>query len=160
MLGFALDELALNRAGLFSARQRQTLFFTSVGYLVRGLVLTVLSVVLAAWLAPDVRTPGQIALFAALCLSVALVSGLLLHAAFQVLRPTVRTATGSLRRSGDPRHPRLQVGDVELHISFRRWKRLPSEWPGLCRAYYDPAHNLLSAEPWSDTQAWTSRSSS
>lgn len=145
--GFTPEELALNRAGRVSDRQRQTIIFRCVGYVVRGVALVVLIVTLAAAVAPTLHTEWQTALFAALCLLGLLIAGLLFRAAVVIRRSPVHIATGSLSRSGDARHPAVTVGGVTLRISFRRWKRLPAAYPGTFRAYYGPELNLLSLEP-------------
>ncbi len=145
--GFTPEELALNRAGRLSDRQRQTVVFRSVGYLIRGLALVALAVVLAAAVAPTIHTPGQIGLFAALCVLVLIIAGLLVRAAFVVAHPAVQAASGPLVRSGDARHPAITVGGVTLRTSYRRWKRLPAAFPGSYRAYYyGPELTLLSLE--------------
>jgi hypothetical protein len=143
--GFTPDELALNRAGEFSARQRQTLFFLSVGYLVRGLALIVLVIVLAAAVA-DRHTAGT-ALLGLLLAGIVL---LYLRATYQVLSPRVTVITGSLRRGQDARHPSIFAGDAELRVSFRRWKRLRASYPGTYRFYVAPDLILLSLEPWNE----------
>jgi hypothetical protein len=143
--GFTPDELALNRAGEFSARQRQTLFFLSVGYLVRGLALIVLVIVLAAAVA-DRHTTGT-ALLGLLLAGIVL---LYVRAAYQVFSPRVTVITGPLRRGQDARHPSIFAGDTELRVSFRRWKRLKASYPGTYRFYVAPDLILLSLEPWNE----------
>jgi hypothetical protein len=90
LFGFTLEELALNRAGRLSDHQRQTLFFLSVGYLVRGLVLVVLNVILAATVADTVHTTGHMVAFVVLCLLMAGIAAFLIRAAYIVTFPTVR----------------------------------------------------------------------
>jgi ABC-type proline/glycine betaine transport system permease subunit len=116
LFGFSLDELALNRAGQFSDRQRQTLFFMSVGYLVRGLALVVLTVVLAAAVAETIHTRWQITGFALLSLLIVGMVGLWLRAAYLVRFPHVETITGTLRRGSDDWHPSIFAGTVELRV--------------------------------------------
>jgi hypothetical protein len=143
--GFTCEELALNRAGEFSARQRQTLFFLCVGYLVRGLALIVLVIVLVAAVG-DQHTTGLVLLgllFAGIVL-------LYLRAAYQVLFPRITVITGSLRRGQDARHPSIFAGNTELRVSFRRWKRLKESYPGTYQFYVAPALILLSLEPWNE----------
>jgi hypothetical protein len=143
--GFTPDELALNRAGEFSDRQRQTLFFLSVGYLVRGLALIVLVIVLAATVA-DQHTTGT-ALLGLLLAGIVL---FYLRAAYQVLFPRIAVITGPLRRGQDAYHPSIFAGDTELRVSFRRWKRLKASYPGTYRFYVAPDLILLSLEPWNE----------
>ncbi len=146
--GFTREELALNRAGEFSARQRQTLFFLSAGYLVRGLALIVLVIVLAVAVA-DRHTAGWV-LIGLLLAGIVL---LYLRAAYQVLFPRVSVIFGPLRRGQDARHPSIFAGDTELRVSFRRWKRLKASYPGMYRFYVAPALILLSLEPWSEDKS-------
>jgi hypothetical protein len=149
MFGFTLDELALNRTGLFSQRQRQQLAYQSIGYLVRGIAVIVLSTLLIVTLASRTRQPWEIALLALTSGLLAVLCGLLLFAAYRVFRPTVQTATGPLQRSGNARDPHVSIGDRTLRISFRRWKRLPPALPGQYRVYYARGtYNLLSLESW------------
>jgi hypothetical protein len=140
--GFTCEELALNRAGEFSARQRQTLFFLSVGYLVRGLALLVLVIVLAVAVAD--RNAVGIAL---LILLGGVIAALYARAAYQVLFPRIAVLIGPLRRGQDAYHPSIFAGDTELRISFRRWKRLTGRYPGTYRFYVGPTLILLSLEP-------------
>jgi hypothetical protein len=146
--GFTPEELALNRAGEFSARQRQTLFFLSVGYLVRGLALIVLIIVLVAAVADHHTIGGMLLglLFAGIVL-------LYLRAAYQVMFPRITVITGSLRRGSDARHPTIFAADTALRISFRRWKRLKASYPGTYRFYVAPDLILLSLEPWNEDES-------
>jgi hypothetical protein len=147
LFGFTPTERALNRAGRLSDRQQQTLFFRSVGYLVRGLALTVLNVVLAVAVAGTVRRTWQIAGFVTLCLLIAGMAGLLVRAAYKIMFPRVETITGTLRRGTDAWHPSIFAGETELRVSFRRWKRLQEVYPGTYRFYVAPSRILLSVEP-------------
>ncbi len=145
--GFTPEELALNRAGRFSARQRQTLIFRCVGYLVRGVGLLVLSVALTAYLTTVIQRMWEWALFGLLCALILVIAILLIRAALlTVARPAVHTITGTLHRSGDANHPSILAGDTSLRVSFRRWKRLAASYPGQYRFYVDPEHSLLSVE--------------
>jgi hypothetical protein len=151
LFGFSLDELALNRTGDLSARQRQTLVFRSIGYLVRGIALIVLSVVLAAYLTTLLHRAWQWVLFGVLCALIAWIAALLARAAYLILaHPTIHTVMGGLRRAGDANHPRILAGDTELRVSFRRWKRLAEAYPGHYRFYVGPDQSLLSVEPLSE----------
>jgi hypothetical protein len=148
MFGFSPDDLALNRAGEFSARQRQTLVFRCVGYLVRGIGLLVLNVILAAYLTTVIHRVWEWALFGLLCALIAVIAALLIRAAMMTLaRPTIHTITGTLRRAGYANHPLILAGDTPLRVSFRRWKRLVEAYPGTYRFYVDPEQSLLSLEP-------------
>jgi hypothetical protein len=147
LFGFTLEELAQNRAGHFSDGQRQTLFFQSGGYLVRGLALIALTVVLAAAVADTIHTRWQIAGFVLLGLLIMGIIGLWLRAAYLVMFPHVEMITGTLSRGSDDWHPSIFAGTVELRISFRRWKRLKESYPGLYRFYVSPTGVLLSVEP-------------
>lgn len=147
LLGFTPEELACNRAGQFSERQHQTLFFLSVGYLVRGLALTVLNIVLTVAVIDTIHKTWQIAGFVLLCLLVGGIIILLFRAAYQIGFPQVETITGTLRRGDDAWHPTIFAGDVELRVSFRRWKRLKESYPGQYRFYVAPSLILLSVEP-------------
>ena len=140
--GFTCDELVLNRAGEFSARQRQTLFFLSVGYLVRGLALLVLVIVLGVAVS-DRHTAGIVLLVLLFGVIVALYA----RAAYQILFPHIAVIIGPLRRGQDAYHPSIFAGDTELRVSFRRWKRLKELYPGVYRFYVGPTLILLSLEP-------------
>lgn len=147
LLGFTGDELALNRMGKFSDRQRQTLFFMSVGYLARGLVLIMSTIIMAAVVADTVHTTVQRAGLVLLGLLIIGISGLWLHTARQIVFPHVETVIGPLRRGHDAWHPSIWAGNTELRISYRRWKRLKESYPGLYRFYVAPSLILLSVEP-------------
>lgn len=147
-LGFTLEECAFNRAGLLSERQRQMLFFRGIGHIVRGIALVVLCVVLAAYLTTVIQHRYQWALFGLLCTLIVIVILLLIRAIYHmVARPSIRTLTGTLRRTGDANHPRILAGNTPLRVSFRRWKRLPATFPGRYIFYVGPGNSLLSLEP-------------
>lgn len=151
MFGFTPDDLALNRAGQFSARQRQQVVYQSVGYLVKGIAFLVLCGVLIASLLPSIHRPWE---WIMLAVTILLVAALAIGwgiAAIRVVRPAVHTITGSLSRAGSDMQPRVQVGQVALRMSFRRWKRLPPSFPGKYRVYYGPEMTLLSLEPWGES---------
>jgi hypothetical protein len=147
LFGFTPEELALNRSGRLSVRQRQQLFYQSLGHLIRGIAVIVLDLVLMASLAgeADLRWERWMLTGTGLAL---LATGLLLaSASAQVLMPRVRHVSGVVQRSGDADRPRILAKDVELRLSFRRWKRLPPALPGTYRVFYGPGPNLLSLEP-------------
>lgn len=148
LFGFAPDALTANRAGRLTDRQRQDLFYHSLGHLMRGLVMLVLGLTLVASVTPLANSPINQVLLAAACGTLLLLGTSWLVAAYRVLlHPRIQTASGPARRSGDPAHPALTVGAVTLHVPYRRWKRLPATLPGIYRAYYSPVHSLLSIEP-------------
>jgi len=150
MLGFAPDALIANRAGRLSDRQRQDLRYRSIGHLVRGVVMLLGGATLIAAVAPLAEAAWQRALWIGVCALWLALGVLWLAAARDVARPTVRAATGTLRRAGDPAHPAIAVNGVVLRVSYRRWKRLSAVYPGRYRAYYGPARALLSIEPISE----------
>ena len=153
LFGFTPDELALNRAGHFSTRQRQTLIFRYVGYLVRGVGLVILTIVLAATVTVFIHHPWGWALFGLLCALIMLLAGLWVRAVTLIIvRPTIRTVIGELRRAGDANQPFILAGDTHLRVSFRRWKRLAEAYPGQYRFYIGPEHTLLSVEPLHDEE--------
>ncbi|MBN1202469.1 MAG: hypothetical protein JXJ20_11480 [Anaerolineae bacterium] len=145
--GFTPDELALNRAGQLSDRQRQRVFFLSIGYLVRGLAMLILTLILAIYLAPGADQDHEVVLLAVIVGLLVLLTVFMFFAACRVFRPAVETVTGSLARCGKETCPCVCVGDRELTISFRRWKRLKPTYPGQFRAYYCFGNMLLSIEP-------------
>ncbi|MBN1564579.1 MAG: hypothetical protein JXA10_12110 [Anaerolineae bacterium] len=148
LFGFTLDDLALNRTGQFSAQQRQTLIFRSVGYLVRGVGLDILLIILGAYVTTLIHSAWEWALFGLLCVSIAVIMGLWIKAMYQIIaHPTIHTLIGPLRRAGDANHPLILAGDVQLRVSFRRWKRLADAYPGQYRFYIGPEQALLSIEP-------------
>lgn len=158
LFGFTPDELALNRSGRLSARQRQTVRFRAIGLLVRGLAFVILTVILLASQAAQLRTGWQRALAIAVA---ALAIAVWLAGVWVVLRPDVRRVAGPCRRNGTPRHPLVNVGGEKLAVSYRRWKRLPPALPGTYVAYYStPDHALLSIEPGKGDPEWICRSSS
>lgn len=147
MFGFTPEELALNRAGQFSTRQRQQLAYQSIGYLVRGIAVMVLSVLLTVTLAARARQPWEIAAVALTGALLVGLCGMLLFAAYRVFKPTIKTVSGPYRRGDSPRDPQVIIGDQALRVPFRRWKRLPPTLPGIYRAYYARGvYNLLSLE--------------
>ncbi|HEX3050095.1 MAG TPA: hypothetical protein VHP83_05525 [Aggregatilineaceae bacterium] len=146
-LGFTSDELALNRAGRLSSRQRQQLFFQSIGYLVRGAGMLVLTIILAFYLVPRINESWEKIAFGVVWLLMGVSTGLMIFAAVQVACPSVRSVTGSLERAGTLKDPRVRIGTHEMRISRRRWKHLAASYPGTYRAYYVRfAGNLLSVE--------------
>lgn len=145
--GFALEDLALNRAGKLSPRQRQTLRYDAAGQLIRGCAALVLGIILTATVAPAAETLLERTLLVAVLAGVLVLALMLAHAFVRALRPTVRRVTGPLRRADDPWHPAIVVGSEPLRISTRRWKRLPAALPGTYCAYVDPSGRLLSLEP-------------
>ncbi|MBN2306013.1 MAG: hypothetical protein JXQ72_16140 [Anaerolineae bacterium] len=152
LFGFTPEELALNRAGRFSTRQRQQVRYHSVGYLVRGAAFLVLCMILAVTLIPLLHRAGEWIAFVGVCLTVI---GLIVWwgiAAARIARPVVRTITGPLTRAGSANRPVVRVGDLDLRISYRRWKRLPPVLADLSptgryRVYYCAESTLLSLEP-------------
>jgi len=148
LFGFTPHELALNRIGYLSQRQRQRLFYRSVGYLVNGLGVVLLNAILLAAVAPRAQRPWQRIVLSALWVSLALFAALVVVSAWRVFSPDVKSATGPIQRGGTPRKPRVRVGAVELRISFRRWKRLAPSYPGRFTVYYAGfVGDLLSLEP-------------
>lgn len=145
--GFTPDELARNRAGTLSARQRQTVFYRSWGYLARGVVLLVVSGGIAAWLAPTASSTLDYVLLAGIALLLGINAAILLADLYRVLRPTVHSISGPLRRGDKAFRPSVFVGPVELWITARRWRQMEPHYPGTYRAYYSPAGHLLSIEP-------------
>lgn len=144
--GFTPEELALNRAGRLSARQRQMVLYHSTGYLVRGVAALVLGVVLLAALVAGVERPWEWALFGAAVILLAGFALGLVIAAVRVARPAMQSATGPLTRAGTASRPAVQVGALALRVSYRRWKRLPPTLPGHYRVYYSTGRELLSVE--------------
>lgn len=145
--GFTLDELARNRRGKLSLRQRQQVVFQSIGYIVRGVAFLVLGGVLAAALVPTLNRRWEWAAFVGMCAVLVGLAAYLAFAAVRIARPVVRTATGPLVRAGSANRPRVRVGSLDLRVPFRRWKRLPLILPGRYRAYYARGvYNLLSIE--------------
>lgn len=145
LFGFTLDELAQNRAGTFSQRQRQQLAYQSVGYLLRGMGFLLLSLILAISLYGRIEYRWQIAAFAAVCLLLLTISGYLLFATYRVFSPSVQRIDGKLSKTGSAQ---VLIGERMLRISYRRWKRLPASFPGEYRVYYArTVYNLLSIEP-------------
>jgi hypothetical protein len=148
LFGFTPHELALNRIGYLSPQQRQRLFYRSVGYLVNGLGVVLLNAILLSAVAPRVQRPWQRAILVALWVGLGVFAVLVIVSAWRVFSPRVKSATGSIRRGGTPRKPRVEVGGVELRLSFRRWKRLPPSFPGRYTVYYAGfVGDLLSLEP-------------
>ncbi len=147
LFGFAPEALAANRAGHLTDVQRQDLLFYSLGYLVRGLVMLVLSLTLIASVIPLADTPTNQVLLALACAALVVLGTGWLIAAYRVLRPRVWSVNGRALRAGDPAHPALAVGEVILRVPYRRWKRLPPALPGEYCAYYGPTRSLLSIEP-------------
>lgn len=147
LFGFSPEALEANRAGRLTDEQRQDLFYHSVGYLVRGLVMLVLSLTLIASVTPLARTPLNQTLLAIACVALLALGGSWLIAAYRVVRPQVQAVSGAVQQAGDPAHPALAVGTVILRVPYRRWKRLPVTLPGEYRAYYGPTRSLLSIEP-------------
>lgn len=148
IFGFTPHELALNRIGLLSARQRQRLFYRSIGYLVNGLGVVCLNAILLSAVASRITRPWQRAILGFLWASLALFAVLVIVATWRVLSPSVKSVTGPIQRGGTPRKPRIQVGDLELRISFKRWKRLETAYPGCFTVYYASfVGDLLSLEP-------------
>ncbi len=146
-LGFTSDELVLNRAGQLSSRQRQQLFFQSIGYLVRGAVMLALNSILACYLVPRIDETWEKLAVGAVWLLMGVSTGLMIFAAVQVAYPSVRSVTGSLEQAGTLKDPRVRIGTREMRISRRRWKHLAASYPGTYRAYYVRfAGNLLSVE--------------
>jgi hypothetical protein len=145
MFGFTLDDLALNRAGQFSARQRQNLLYRSARIFVCGAALLLMSVIVIATLYQSVPQRSWFVLLALL----AILQGVILIILAQlVLRPPVHTATGVIRRGTDMWKPAIIVeGKCVLRTTTRRWKRLPESLPGEYRIYYGPDARLLSMEP-------------
>lgn len=144
---FTLDELALNRAGKLSARQRQNVFYQSWGYLMRGIAMVVFGGGLTIILAGCVESARDRALIAGIAVLQAICTTFLVVNAYRVLRPTVRIVSGPLRRGADAWHPAVTIGGETVRISYRRWRRLHPAYPGTYRAYLDPAGRLLSMEP-------------
>lgn len=145
MFGYTLDELALNRAGQLSARQRQDMIYRSARVFVSGAVLLLMSVITVICLYRIVPRRGWWALLAA---TVLLQVTLLLVLVRLVLRPAVHCVTGTIRRGADAWEPAIIVGEsLTLRISTRRWKRLPVSLPGVYRVYYGPDARVLSLEP-------------
>lgn len=147
LFGFPPEALEANRAGRLTEKQRQDMFYYSVGYLVRGLVMLVLGLTLIVSVAPLARRPVNQFLLALACGALLMLSGSWMAATYRILRPRVQVACGLARQAGDPAHPALAVGPVVLHIPYRRWKRLPAILPGEYCAYYGPTRSLLSIEP-------------
>lgn len=147
LFGFTLDELALNRDGKLSARQRQNVFYQSWGYLMRGIALVVFGTGLTIILGRTVDSARDRVLIAGIAVLQAVCAAFLILNTYRVLRPTVRTVTGPLRRGDDAWHPAVTVGGETVRISYRRWRRLQHAYPGTYRAYIDPAGRLLSVEP-------------
>jgi hypothetical protein len=145
--GFSLDELAQNRAGTLSARQQQDVFYRSWGYLARGVVLLVVGIGVALWLAPSAEGTFHYALLAGVALLLGINAAIFLADLYRVVRPTVHGVTGPLRRGDDAWRPSVFVGGTELFVNSRRWRRLEARYPGVYRAYYTPASHLLSIEP-------------
>lgn len=146
-LGFALDELALNRQGMLSARQRQTLRYDAIGHLLRGSGTLVLGAILLATVGPRAHTSAAFALLVLAAGALVSVAGLWAYACWRVWHPAVRTIRGPLRRGTDPWHPAVIVGEEALRISPRRWRRLPAQPGGTYCAYVDPSGRLLSIAP-------------
>lgn len=136
LFDFTPHELALNRVGHLSRRQRQRLFYRSVGYLVNGLGVVLLNAILLSAVAPRVQRPWQRTMLGVLWMSLALFAVLVIVSALRVFSPQVKRITGTLQRGGTPRKPRVRVGNVELRISYRRWKRLERTYPGSFTVYY------------------------
>ncbi len=147
LFGFAPEALAANRAGHLTDVQRQDLLFHSLGYLVRGLVMLVLSLALIASVTPLADTLANQILLVLACAALLVLGADWLIAAYRVLRPCVWSVSGRVLRAGDPSHPALTVGEVTLRVTYRRWKRLPAALPGEYRVYYGPTRSLLSIEP-------------
>lgn len=145
--GFTLDELALNREGQLSARQRQTVFYRSWGYLARGIVLVVLSTGITLTLTRSAETRRDWALIVVLAILGAIAASLLILNGIRTLRPTVQIVSGPLRRGEDAWHPSILVGDTVVSITTRRWCHLETHFSGIYRAYLDPVGRLLSIEP-------------
>ena len=147
LFGFAPETLEANRAGRLTDEQRQDLVYRSLGYMVRGLVMLVLSLTLIASVTPLAETPVNQALLAVACVALLALGGSWLIAAYRIVRPRVQSVSGPAQRAGDPAHPALTVGTVTLRVPYRRWKRLPATLPGEYCAYYGPTRSLLSIEP-------------
>ncbi len=144
LFGFTVQEAARNRAGQLSPRQRQQCIFASIGYIVRGLAVIVLVVVLATALPASVDPGWRIALYG----MAGIMALLLIYGGTRAIWPPVAQVAGTLRRTGDDWHPQLQIGDIRLRITYRRWKHLPDTLPGPYRVYYtSTTHQLLSIEP-------------
>lgn len=148
-LGFSPEELALNRAGRLSDRQRQTVRFQGIRLVVVGAALILLNVLLAAAVAPTVP-PSEKPALGVLVLLIAVLVFMVGRASAEVLLPHVHTVTGPLCTAGSARSPRLRAGNHLLVISYRRWQRWQKlDAPGrqMYRTYY-VGRTLLSVEPW------------
>lgn len=145
LFGFTLDDLALNRAGHLSARQRQDVLYRNARVFVSGAILALISVIV---LAAFYRIVPRRAWFTLLALDTVLLTTLALTLRRFVLRPPIHTTTGTIRRGTDAWTPSIIVHDtLALRISTRRWKRLPESLPGTYRVYYGPDQRVLSLEP-------------
>ncbi|MBN1680442.1 MAG: hypothetical protein JW966_09115 [Anaerolineae bacterium] len=151
IFGFAPDELAFNRAGRVSARQRQALRYRGIGFLVKGAAACVLNVILAAALAPGITYPWQRTLYGVLWALIALFALAVIGGTLLVVHPVVRHVTTTIKRSPSAARPCLIAGKLELRISGAAWRRMPPSYSGQFRVYYARfAGWLLSLEPWSD----------
>ncbi|WP_162909923.1 hypothetical protein [Aggregatilinea lenta] len=148
--GFSLEELALNRVGRLSARQRQNVRFQGLCIIVVGGVLVLLDMLLTVTVAPTAKTMAENLALDALVLLNAVIVVIIGLAAVEILLPRVHTFTGPLCLAGTPRSPRLRAGDRLLVIPYRRWQRwqrLNAPDRQLYRTYY-VGRTLLSIEPW------------
>jgi len=150
VLGFTPDELALNRQGQMSARQRQTLWYHQVGYLVRGVAMMILNLILISYLMPRLEQAMHKALLGVIVVLVMIIAGYLIIGFYRTWSPVVHTVTGPLTIGGSEQSPRLHIGSLSLRISRRAWRRLEGTYPGPFRVYYSPAGDLLSLEPWNE----------
>ena len=148
--GFSAEELALNRAGYLSARQRQNVTFQGIGIILMGGTLILLDTLLAARVAPSARTqPERLALYV-LVLLIVFLGIVISRGAADILVPRVRYVTGPLGAAGSARSPRLRAESHLLMISYRRWQRwqtLAAPERQIYRTYY-VGITLLSVEPW------------
>lgn len=146
LFGFEPDEVALNRAGRLSLRQRQDARYRDMSGVVRGTAGVVLTSILAASLHAQLSPAAQAALVA----GIAALAALAIRAGYRMLYPGVARATGTLSRAGNARYPAIAIDGWMVRVSYRRWKRLP-DTPGRYVVYYTrTTRRLLSIEPWNE----------
>ncbi|NDJ77561.1 MAG: hypothetical protein GYB65_15020 [Chloroflexi bacterium] len=142
LFGFAPEDVALNRQGCFSLRQRQDLLYRNLGVVVRSVSVLLLGIILAVTL----RTRADPAEWWVLVLLVSFGGLLLIITGWRALFPTVQVAVGPVVRAGNSADPHVQVGEHEFRIARRRWQRLPPALPGSYWVHHT-SHRLLSIEP-------------
>jgi len=143
IFGFTMDELLLNRNMDISKRQRSSIlsnFWT-------GCVIELILLFTTLLIHNEIL---RAVLFVMLCIIGLIIASNL----YAYLFPRVKSITGTVKRTGSKRNPKLQVRDQSLILNIKDRDLVSETYEGRYRAFYATssygASILLSIEPWNE----------